>query len=82
MIDRKQTPVAPVPSHRRTSILLDNLLVRDRHTGVPSRDPVQTQGERSDTGQKYRGLGQPIFLVAVEFSRETRNLVAFEVERA
>ena len=31
---------------------------------------------------KNRGLGQPIFLVAVEFSRETRNLVAFEVERA
>ena len=31
---------------------------------------------------KYRGLGQPIHLVAVEFSRETRNLAAFEVERA
>ena len=31
---------------------------------------------------KYRGLGEPIHLVAVEFSRETRNLVAFEVERA
>ncbi|MCY3738592.1 MAG: ATP-binding protein [Gemmatimonadaceae bacterium] len=31
---------------------------------------------------KYRGLRQPIHLVAVEFSRETRNLAAFEVERA
>ena len=31
---------------------------------------------------KYRGLGQPIYLVAVEFSRETRNLATFEVERA
>ncbi|MDE2737028.1 MAG: ATP-binding protein [Gemmatimonadota bacterium] len=31
---------------------------------------------------KYRGLGQPIYLVTVEFSRETRNLAAFEVERA
>ena len=31
---------------------------------------------------KYRGLGQPIYLIAVEFSRETRNLAAFEVERA
>ena len=31
---------------------------------------------------KYRGLGQPIYLVAVEFSRETRNLAAFSVERA
>ena len=31
---------------------------------------------------KYRGLGQPVYLVAVEFSREARNLAAFEVERA
>ncbi len=31
---------------------------------------------------KYRDLGEPIHLVAVEFSRETRNVVAFEVERA
>ena len=31
---------------------------------------------------KYRGLGQPMHLVAVEFSGETRNLAAFEVEHA
>ena len=31
---------------------------------------------------KYRHLGQPIYLVAVEFSKESRNVVAFEVERA
>ena len=31
---------------------------------------------------KYRASGRPIYLVAVEFSRETRNLAAFEVERA
>ena len=31
---------------------------------------------------KYRGLGQAIHLVAVEFSSETRNLAGFEVERA
>ena len=31
---------------------------------------------------KYRGRGLPIHLVAVEFSRETRNLTAFEVARA
>ena len=30
---------------------------------------------------KYRGSGQPIWLVGVEFSRETRNVAAFEVER-
>ena len=31
---------------------------------------------------KYRGLGQPIYLIAVEFSSEARNLAAFDVERA
>ena len=31
---------------------------------------------------KYRGLGWPIYLVAVEFSRDARNLTAFEVEQA
>ncbi len=30
---------------------------------------------------KYRGLGQPIHLVAVEFSKAARNLAAFTVER-
>ena len=28
---------------------------------------------------KYRGRGEPIYLIAVEFSRKTRNLAAFEV---
>ena len=31
--------------------------------------------------EKYRGTGEPIHLVAVEFSRDARNVVAFEVER-
>ncbi len=31
---------------------------------------------------KYRGSGRPIQLLGVEFSKETRNLVAFEVARA
>ncbi len=31
---------------------------------------------------KYRHLGEPIHLIAVEFSREERNLAAFAVERA
>ena len=29
---------------------------------------------------KYRALGQPIHLIGVEFSRESRNIVGFEVE--
>ena len=31
--------------------------------------------------EKYRGTGEPVHLVAVEFSRDTRNVVGFEVER-
>ena len=31
---------------------------------------------------KYRAAGQPVWLVGVEFSRETRNLAAFEVDQA
>ena len=31
---------------------------------------------------KYRGAGEPIHLVAVEFSRDARNVSAFEVESA
>ena len=31
--------------------------------------------------EKYRGRGEPIHLVAVEFSRDARNVVGFEVER-
>ena len=31
---------------------------------------------------KYRDLGQPIHLVAVEFSKDARNVAAFQVERA
>ncbi len=31
---------------------------------------------------KYRHLGYPIHLVAVEFSRDARNLAAFEAVRA
>ncbi len=30
--------------------------------------------------EKYRGAGEPVHLVAVEFSRDARNVVAFEVE--
>ena len=29
---------------------------------------------------KYQGLGEPIHLIAVEFSKDTRNVVTFEVE--
>ena len=31
---------------------------------------------------KYRDRGEPIHLIGVEFSKEARNLAAFEVEQA
>ena len=31
---------------------------------------------------KYRGSGQPIHLIAVEFSKDDRNVAVFQVERA
>ena len=34
------------------------------------------------SADQYRHPGQPIHLVAVEFSGDVRNLAAFEVERA
>ena len=40
------------------------------------------QIEERRYADKYRHLGEPIHLVGVEFSREERNLAAFEVERA
>ena len=39
------------------------------------------QLEERRYAEKYRHLGEPIHLIGVEFSRETLNLVGFEVER-
>ena len=35
-----------------------------------------------DYADKYRASGERIHLIGVEFSRETRNVTAFDVERA
>ena len=40
------------------------------------------QLKRRCYADKYRGSGRPIWLIGVEFSRESRNLAAFYVERA
>ena len=40
------------------------------------------QLKERDYAAKYRGRAEPIYLIGVEFSRETRNVAAFEVERA
>ena len=41
---------------------------------------AMAQLEARGYADKYRGAGEPIHLVAVEFSRDTRNVVGFEVE--
>ncbi|MDP2751052.1 MAG: PD-(D/E)XK nuclease domain-containing protein, partial [Rhodocyclaceae bacterium] len=38
------------------------------------------QIKANDYAAKYRALNQPIYLIGVEFSKETRNVVGFEVE--
>ena len=40
------------------------------------------QLQARDYAAKYRSRGEAIYLVGVEFSQETRNVVAFEVEQA
>ena len=39
------------------------------------------QLQERDYAAKYRGRGEPIYLIGVEFSRQTRTLATFEVER-
>ena len=47
---------------------------------IAGEGAAMAQLKASRYADKYRGAGEPIHLVAVEFSRETRNVVAFEVE--
>ena len=46
-----------------------------------SEGTAMKQLKARDYAAKYRGRGEPMYLVGVEFSRETRNVAAFEVER-
>ena len=48
---------------------------------VSSGAAIRQLKER-DYAAKYRSRGEAIYLVGVEFSQETRNVVAFEVEQA
>ena len=50
--------------------------------GMAPEGAAMEQLKRRRYADKYRASGQPIWLVGVEFSREARNLAAFEVERA
>jgi PD-(D/E)XK nuclease superfamily len=46
---------------------------------VPEGKALQQIKERG-YADKYRGRGEPIHLVGVEFSRDSRNIVAFDTE--
>ena len=51
---------------------------------VPKEATGEAMRQLRDKGyaDKYRGLGQPVHLIGVEFSKEARNVAAFQVERA
>ena len=49
---------------------------------MASAGAAMAQLQERRYADKYRALGQPIYLIGVEFSKDTRNLAAFEVERA
>ena len=40
--------------------------------------PALAQLQERDYAAKYRGRGEPIHLIGVEFSRQTRNVTSFE----
>jgi len=49
---------------------------------LASAGAAMAQLQQRRYADKYRALGQPMYLIAVEFSKDARNLVAFDVERA
>ena len=48
---------------------------------MASAGAAMAQLQERRYADKYRALGQPIYLIGVEFSKDTRNLAAFELER-
>ena len=49
---------------------------------LASAGAAMAQLQERRYADKYRALGQPIYLIGVEFSKDERNVTAFEVERA
>ena len=48
---------------------------------LASERAAMAQLQAKGYADKYRGLDQPIHLIGVEFSKDTRNITAFEVGR-
>ena len=49
---------------------------------MASAGAAMAQLQERRYADKYRALGQPIYLIGVEFSKDERNIVAFDVECA
>ena len=49
---------------------------------MASEGAAMAQLQERRYADKYRALGQPIYLIGVEFSKDERNVAAFDVERA
>ena len=49
---------------------------------LASAGAAMAQLQERRYADKYRALGQPIYLIGVEFSKDERNIAAFDVERA
>ena len=50
--------------------------------GTAGEGAAMAQLQERRHADKYRGLGQPVHLIAVEFDKDARNVVAFEVAQA
>ena len=73
-------------SHGRTdmAVLFNNhvYLFEFKVVEMASAGAALAQLKERRYADKYRALGQPIHLIGVEFSKDERNIAAFDVERA
>ena len=73
-------------SHGRVDMTVhfnDNIyLFEFKVVELASDGAAMAQLQAKGYADKYRGLDQPIHLIGVEFSKDTRNITAFEVVRA
>ncbi len=72
-------------SHGRVDMAVhfnDNIyLFEFKVVELASDGAAMAQLQAKGYADKYRGLDQPIYLIGVEFSKNTRNITAFEVVR-
>ena len=73
-------------SHGRVDMAVhfnDNIyLFEFKVVELASEGAAMAQLKAKGYADKYRGLDQPIYLIGVEFSKDTRNITAFEVVHA